>query len=55
MDEKQNTDITSGFTKQIWRTHFLVNFSFRKDTTDTIKEKTKKLILSEAGAIKAKT
>lgn len=26
MDEKQNTDITNGFSKQIGRTHFLVNF-----------------------------
>ena len=52
MDEKQNIDITNGFAKQIGRTHFLVNFSFKKDTTDTIKDKTKKLIWDEATAKK---
>ena len=53
MDEKQNTDITNGFSKKIGRTHFLVNFSFKKDTSDTIKDKTKKLIWDEATAKKA--
>ena len=55
MDEKQNTDITNGFSKKIGRTHFLVNFSFKKDTSDTIKDKTKKLIWDEATAKKHKT
>ena len=50
MDEKQNTDIKNGFAKKIGRTHFLVEFSFKKDTTDTIKDKTKKLIWAEATA-----
>ena len=53
MSEKQNTDITNGFAKQIGRTLFLVNFSFKKDTSDTIKDKTKKLIWDEATAKKA--
>ena len=55
MDEKQNTDITNGFSKKIGRTHFFVNFSFKKDTSDTIKDKTKKLIWDEATAKKHKT
>ena len=55
MDEKQNTDIKNGFAKKIGRTHFLVEFSFKKDTTDTIKDKTKKLIWAEATAKMAKT
>ena len=41
MDEKQNIDITNGFFKKIGRTHFLVNYTFKKDTSDTIKVKTK--------------
>ena len=48
MDEKQNTDITNGFSKKIGRTHFLVNFAFKKDATESIKDKTKKLIRAEA-------
>ena len=53
MDEKQNIDITNEFSKKIGRSHFLVNFSFKKDTSDTIKDKTKKLIWDEATAKKA--
>ena len=52
MDEKQNIDITNEFSKKIGRSHFLVNFSFKKDTSDTIKDKTKKLIWDEATAKK---
>ena len=49
MEEKQqNTDIKNGFSKKIGRTHFLVNFAFKKDTTESIKDKTKKLIRAEA-------
>lgn len=48
-EEKLNTDMMiSGFSRKIGRTHFLVNFSFKKDTSDTIKDKTKKLIWDEA-------
>ena len=53
MDEKQNIDITNEISKKIGRSHFLVNFSFKKDTSDTIKDKTKKLIWDEATAKKA--
>ena len=48
MDEKQNIDIPNGFSKKIGRTHFLVNFAFKKDATESIKDKTKKLIRAEA-------
>ena len=48
MDGQQNTDaIRSGFSRQIGRTHFLVNFIFKDGATDGIKEKTKKLIWAE--------
>lgn len=53
MDEKQNIDITNEFSKKIGRSHFLVNYTFKKDTSDTIKDKTKKLIWDEATAKKA--
>ena len=48
MDEKQNIDTPNGFSKKIGRTHFLVNFTFKKDATESIKDKTKKLIRAEA-------
>lgn len=47
-DEKLNTEVKSGFSRQIGGTHFLVNFVFKNDATDGIKEKTKKLIWAEA-------
>ncbi|MCQ2081762.1 MAG: hypothetical protein MJZ11_08885 [Lachnospiraceae bacterium] len=48
MDKKQNIDTPNGFSKKIGRTHFLVNFAFKKDATESIKDKTKKLIRAEA-------
>ena len=48
MDEKQNIDTPNGFSKKIGRTHFLVNFACKKDATESIKDKTKKLIRAEA-------
>ena len=48
-EEKLNTDtMINGFSRKIGRTHFLVNFVFKEDSTDGIKEKTKKLIWAEA-------
>lgn len=48
MDEKQqHTDVKSGFSKKIGRTHFLVNFEFKNGATENIKDKTKKLIWNE--------
>jgi hypothetical protein len=46
-DEKKNTDVSNGFSKKIGRTHFLVNFAFKMGATESIKDKTKKLILEE--------
>jgi hypothetical protein len=47
-DEIKNTDVSNGFNKKIGRTHFLVNFTFKKGATESIKNKTKRLILNEA-------
>lgn len=48
MSDELNNDVKSGFSRQIGRTHFLVNFIFKDGATDGIKEKTKKLIWAEA-------
>ena len=45
--DQQHTETTNGFSRKIGRTHFLVNFAFKKGTTETIKDKTKKLILAD--------
>ena len=39
MDEKQNIDTPNGFSKKIGRTHFLVNFAFKKDATERTRQR----------------
>lgn len=48
MDAKQqNIDIKKGFSKKIGRTNYCVQFAFKIGATESIRDKTKKLIKEE--------